>query len=81
MSHADWTEAQGFYAYVRKSDEWVVVHRARCRFPLSMNTANGTRRTSNTGFWIGPYATRSEAFDNAQDQGATRIRGCTYCKP
>lgn len=74
------SEAQGYYAYVRKSDEWVLVHRARCRFPTSMRAANGFG-TCRTGEWFGPFATRPEVFDYAEKQGFARVRACSYCKP
>jgi len=77
----DSTEPRGFYVYVRKSDEWALVHRAGCRFPRQMNGAGGLSPRSNTGTWTGPFASREEAFAQAQSIGLGSVRGCTYCKP
>lgn len=81
ISCEDPCEPQGFYVYIRKSDEWALVHRARCRFPRQMNGAGGLAPRSNTGTWTGPFTCREEAFAQAQSAGLGSVRGCTYCKP
>jgi hypothetical protein len=74
-------EPQGYFVYLRKSDEWALVHRADCRFPRHMNGARGVSVRGNTGTWAGPFATREEAFARAQAHGIASVRGCTYCRP
>jgi len=85
MSISRWSdpapEAQEYYVYIRKSDEWALVHRAGCRFPRHMNGAGGINGRSNTGTWTGPFACREDAFGQAEAHGLSAIRGCTYCKP
>lgn len=77
----DPSEPRGFYVYVRKSDEWALIHRAWCRFPRQINGVGGLALRSNTGTWSGPFPSREEAFAQAQCIGLGSVRGCTYCKP
>jgi hypothetical protein len=70
-----------YYVYVRRSDDWALVHRARCRFPSAMRCSRHEPKSSTGGVWLGPFASCSDGFAAAGSQGITRVRGCTYCKP
>jgi hypothetical protein len=70
-----------YYVYFRKSDDWALVHRARCRFVAARCCSQRDTQSGSLGTWLGPFAERSDGFAAAQSQGVFRVRACYYCKP
>ncbi len=57
-----------------------VVHRGECPSCQEGRGVHGVtvRRNSH---WLGPYATRKQAFEKAQRTGRDDVRGCKRCAP
>ena len=69
------------WAYVALPNQITTVHRAECSHCSDGKGQVGSPATLTATTWIGPFASREEAFNEAGKAGTKTVQGCGHCNP